>query len=961
MRTFCASNRQFRLWPNLLVAFFLIIVANSAARAQDVVIDWAKKQIQSAPAEINSPRRITIAVVNVNDMLYTYTVSVTAVPRQISDSDAIGALLNSLASGPAVSGRGGILDCTKWQDLEKAVAALQAKFNAILNAPKAGKTADGKDCIGYCSITLAETTTKWNSDISPQLPGIISLINTVPPGCLEGSQITALKDFQDQITTFDKQLSGTNHQVSIVTTFAPDNDYRIDVSEFYNGQTTDNGVRQLTISPSSSILTLSLGPVFSEIQNRSYGIRTVPAPTAANPNNTNNVISVDGASSFTPYVAALLNYRIPLNKWIFDEHPLTVTSGPVVRVSSGQGASAIGYFAGVSVTLFNRLFLTPGVQVGQFADFPQGFTAAGQSVPPGITTLTPTNRNTVRFAFGISYKTHDFSKVGGQPQLQAIGQNNAPVSASGAAPTISKLSVSSGSARTSVTITGTNFGATQGTSTVTFNGTPATPTSWSATTVVVPVPAGATTGNVVVTVGGQASAGVPFTVSSGAPAGSAKNTSADWTVMVFMNAKNNLEKDAFLNFSQMANVGSTDRINVLVEFGRPKVHYYSADESPWSGVKIFRVTKGMLPNPQNAVLDVGEADMGAGKTLASFVSWSGKYYPADHYMLVIWDHGQGWRLQLADDARIRTMAANQEVRLLSGGRPSAPPNAPSSTILGGIKSVSYDQDTGNILYNRDIQDSLARALKEAPFNGAKVDVIGFDACLMAMMETAYAMRNVGQVLVGSEEEEPGEGWNYQKWLEKVQADSKAGRADRKTVANDAVSAFEEVYGGAPTGTTLSSLDLAAIEPLATSLGVFANTAKSMLPAQFSTFSKARNAISSYGAHARTKTSVDLSQFLDQLSKAFPNSALSISATQLRKAISGLVLQPFASPDMKKGYGSFGLAIYFPASAADFKADPDSSGYDRNNDFFAVQFVKDIDWSLLVSAYVNADSSRSSKR
>ena len=54
-----------------------------------------------------------------------------------------------------------------------------------------------------------------------------------------------------------------------------------------------------------------------------------------------------------------------------------------------------------------------------------------------------------------------------------------------------------------MTIAGTNFGATQGTSTVTFNGTAGTPTSWSGTSIVVPVPSGATTGNVVVTVEGR--------------------------------------------------------------------------------------------------------------------------------------------------------------------------------------------------------------------------------------------------------------------------------------------------------------------------------------------------------------------------------------------------------------------------------------------------------------------------
>jgi RHS repeat-associated protein len=80
------------------------------------------------------------------------------------------------------------------------------------------------------------------------------------------------------------------------------------------------------------------------------------------------------------------------------------------------------------------------------------------------------------------------------------------------APSISSLSLSSGTVGTSVTITGVNFGATQSTSTVAFNGTPATPTSWSASRIVVPVPSGATTGNIVVTVGGAPSNGLPFTV-----------------------------------------------------------------------------------------------------------------------------------------------------------------------------------------------------------------------------------------------------------------------------------------------------------------------------------------------------------------------------------------------------------------------------------------------------------------
>ena len=80
------------------------------------------------------------------------------------------------------------------------------------------------------------------------------------------------------------------------------------------------------------------------------------------------------------------------------------------------------------------------------------------------------------------------------------------------APRITSLTPTSGSVGTSVTIAGVNFGATKGTSTVKFNGITATPTTWSATRLVVQVPPGASTGNVVVTVGGRTSNATVFTV-----------------------------------------------------------------------------------------------------------------------------------------------------------------------------------------------------------------------------------------------------------------------------------------------------------------------------------------------------------------------------------------------------------------------------------------------------------------
>jgi hypothetical protein len=424
--------------------------------------------------------------------------------------------------------------------------------------------------------------------------------------------------------------------------------------------------------------------------------------------------------------------------------------------------------------------------------------------------------------------------------------------------------------------------------------------------------------------------------------------------MVFLNAKNNLEKDAFLNFSQIARVGSDDKVNVLVEFGRPKNHYYSADANPWSGVRRFRVMKGMLPVAENAVQDLGEADMGVGQTLADFVVWSHCFYPAEHSMLVIWDHGQGWRLQLASSMTDRALAAHAQTFAADSSRSTIRPGTSSSPILGGIKSVSFDEDTGNILYNRDIQNSLTTVLK-----GAKLDVIGFDACLMSMLETAYAMRNVADVFIGSEEEEPGEGWNYEKWLAKLHLDSQANRADRLNVAADVVNAYEETYGSGPTGTTLSALDLANIKHIADSLGMFAASATRAWAGHFRAFKKARVACASYGAHSAVKTSVDLIRLLESLSNTLSDPALLASVSNLQQSIRQSVLNSYASTDMKPGYGSTGIAIYFPASAADFNNDPNKSGYDRDNTIFPIEFVNDEAWTDLVHAYVKSDSSRGS--
>jgi streptogramin lyase len=147
-----------------------------------------------------------------------------------------------------------------------------------------------------------------------------------------------------------------------------------------------------------------------------------------------------------------------------------------------------------------------------------GATQGGSTVTFNGTTASPTSWSATSITALVPAGATTgsvFVIVGGLPS------NGYSFTVSSAGPNITSIAPNPAAVGIAVTIMGTNFGATQGGSTVTFNGTTASPTSWSATSITAPVPVGATTGDVVVTVGGQASAGYSFTVSGGTMPGDA--------------------------------------------------------------------------------------------------------------------------------------------------------------------------------------------------------------------------------------------------------------------------------------------------------------------------------------------------------------------------------------------------------------------------------------------------------
>ncbi len=196
----------------------------------------------------------------------------------------------------------------------------------------------------------------------------------------------------------------------------------------------------------------------------------------------------------------------------------------------------------------------------------------------------------------------------------------------------------------------------------------------------------------------------------------------EWTVMVFMNAKNNLEKYGISDLNEMETVGSGPKVNIVAQVGRMKG--FDASNGDWTGVRRFCITRDADPAIVNskAVADLGQADMGDVKELEKFVEWAKREYPARRYMLVVWNHGSGW---------------------LKGDP------APE-------KGISYDDETG---HNIDTPQ-LGRALAGM----GHIDLLAFDACLMQMAEVAYEIRGAVDYIAASEQTEPNDGYNYREVL-----------------------------------------------------------------------------------------------------------------------------------------------------------------------------------------------------
>ena len=198
------------------------------------------------------------------------------------------------------------------------------------------------------------------------------------------------------------------------------------------------------------------------------------------------------------------------------------------------------------------------------------------------------------------------------------------------------------------------------------------------------------------------------------------------TLLVYL-LGSNLEGDnsqATLNLREMLAAQGAKHTHVVITTGGADKAVAGDPVANWRTVKRHELVDGKLVE----LADLGPLDMDRGATLQDFLIWGAKTYPADRTLLVLWDHGGGYRGYGGDS------------NFADAGLMSLPE---MGAALQGFKAAT----------------------------GVTLDYVGFDACLMATLEVAKVLAPCARYLGASQELEPGSGWDWRVVIDALSGNS----------------------------------------------------------------------------------------------------------------------------------------------------------------------------------------------
>ncbi|MCE1246782.1 MAG: clostripain-related cysteine peptidase [Firmicutes bacterium] len=238
-----------------------------------------------------------------------------------------------------------------------------------------------------------------------------------------------------------------------------------------------------------------------------------------------------------------------------------------------------------------------------------------------------------------------------------------------------------------------------------------------------------------------------------------------WTVLHYAAADNNLNEFIRGDINEMEKIGSTDTMNLVVQL-----------DNGGSDCKRYYLTADPDPNKLNSPVlqDMGSTNMSDPKQLANFLIWGYKNFPSDHLAVIIGDHGGGWKGAVEDDSH--------------NGWTSMP----------------------------QVREAL-QEFKAA--TGKDIDILGWDACLMATSEVGYEVRDGVKYMVASEESEGGNGWSYTPLLtSKSLADINRALKQKLNIAPEefAIKMVSNAAADQASLPTMSAIDISKIDQVAKS-------------------------------------------------------------------------------------------------------------------------------------------------
>ncbi len=337
--------------------------------------------------------------------------------------------------------------------------------------------------------------------------------------------------------------------------------------------------------------------------------------------------------------------------------------------------------------------------------------------------------------------------------------------------------------------------------------------------------------------------------STAPPVGVGPVTHSKWTILVYMNAANDLQDLSELDVLEMAKAASSSQVRIVVQWKQ------AADQAFFP--PSFEGTRRYLMQSLGAnnifknrfVEDLGDSvDMGSADTLQDFVQWGKSNYPADRYALVVWDHGNGWH------------------RSRDGGR-----------------GVSYDGETGHAIMSWDLDDAL----------GAEhFDIMAFDASNMQMLEVADEVSANSDYIVGSESDVPGIGLTYTSILGAFRdsPDSSTLSLVQNFVTKPFASA--DYTGLEMTWSVLDSSKVPALVSATSTLGATLTTNAGTLGATMTSIrNTARRYIPSFVMPGSSSVLYyyDLDHVCSKLALAHPATQIATDANAVRTALSNAVV------------------------------------------------------------------------